>query len=46
MDIPSPVVLKTHARNYMEFNTCTFQTRDFVETINFEKLVLENAIEN
>lgn len=46
MDIPSPVVLKTHAKNFMEFNTCTFLPRDFVESINFDKFVLENAVEN
>ena len=45
MDIPSPVVLKTHEYNYMTFNTCTFLARDFVESVNFEKLVLENAAE-
>ena len=43
MDIPSPVVLKSHEKNYVEFNTCTFLARDFVESIYFEKLVLENA---
>ncbi len=45
LDIPSPVVLKTHAKNYTEFNTCSFLTRDFVEYVDFEKLVLENAQE-
>ena len=45
MDIPSPVVLKSHSKNFIEFNTCTFLKRDFVESINFEKLILENAKE-
>lgn len=43
MDIPAPVVLHTHEYNFMAFNTCTFLTRDFVEYVPFEKLVLENA---
>lgn len=43
MDIPSPVVLKTHENNFTYFNICTFLPRDFVESINFDKLVLENA---
>ena len=45
LDIPSPVVLKTHEYNYMTFNTCMFLERDFVESVNFEKLILENAAE-
>jgi len=45
MDIPSPVVLKSHEKNFVEFNTCTFLSRDFVESINFDKLTLENAKE-
>ncbi|MBQ9790445.1 MAG: hypothetical protein IJW24_02500 [Clostridia bacterium] len=45
MDIPSPVVLKTHVHNYTVFNTCLFLSRDFVESVSFEKLILENAQE-
>lgn len=43
LDIPTPVILKTHINNYIEFNTVTFIKRDFIESIDFEKLVLENA---
>lgn len=43
MDIPSPVVLNYHIENYINFNNCTFLSRDFVEGINFDKLVIEEA---
>ena len=45
MDEPSPVVLKTHENNFLNFNTCTFLSRDFVESVSFDKLVIENAKE-
>ena len=43
MDIPTPVLLKYHTNNYINFNNCIFTSRDFVETINFDKLILEEA---
>lgn len=44
-DIATPVVLAMHYDNFLQFNTTTFLPRDFVEVINFDKLILENAIE-
>ena len=44
-DEPAPVVLKTHENNFLNFNTCTFLPRDFVESVNFDKLIIENAKE-
>lgn len=43
MDIPCPVVLKYHTENFVNFTNCTFLPRDFVESINFDRLVLEDA---
>ena len=43
MDIPTPVLLKYHINNYVNFNNCIFTSRDFVESINFDKFVLEEA---
>ncbi len=43
LDIPTPVIIKTHLFNYAKYNTLRFRKGDFVEQINFEKLVLENA---
>ena len=45
VDEPTPVVLTSHENNFLNLNTCTFLSRDFVESINFDKLVIENAKE-
>ena len=43
LDIPTPVLIKTHLFNYAKYNNVKFKANDFVEKINFDKLVLENA---
>ena len=43
MDIPTPVVLEFHIKNYVEFNRCFFKPADFVESVSFDSLVLEEA---
>lgn len=43
MDIATPVVLKTHVQNLVTFNNVTFLPRDFVESVNFDKLTIEDA---
>ena len=42
-DYPTPIVLKSHIKNFNEFNITRFKASDFVEPIEFETLVLENA---
>ncbi|MBR2614781.1 MAG: hypothetical protein IKC71_04200 [Clostridia bacterium] len=42
LDIPTPVVIKTHIFNYAKYNFVRFTKDDFVEEIGFDKLVLEN----
>jgi len=42
LDIPTPVLIKTHLFNYAKYNNVRFNQSDFVETIAFDKLVLEN----
>ncbi len=44
LDIPTPVLIKTHLFNYAKYNTVRFTKDDFVEDIDFDKLVLENAL--
>jgi hypothetical protein len=44
LDIPTPVLIKTHLFNYAKYNNVRFKENDFVESIDFEKLVLENAL--
>ncbi len=43
LDIPTPVLIKTHLFNYAKYNNVRFKKDDFVENIDFDKLVLENA---
>ena len=43
LDIPTPVILKSHIKNYVDFNNSVFLARDFVESIDFEKFIIENA---
>lgn len=42
LDIPSPIVLKTHIKQFNTYGNTTFILRDWVENINFDKLVVEN----
>ena len=42
LDIPTPILLKTHIINYAKFRTVRFLPRDFAETPDFDKLVLDN----
>ena len=42
LDIPTPVLLKTHIFNYAKFRHVVFRPSDFMEAVPFHKLVLEN----
>lgn len=42
LDIATPILLKTHIFNYAKFRTVRFLPRDFAETPDFDKLVLDN----
>lgn len=42
LDVPTPVLIKTHLFNYAKYNVLRFNKDDFVESIDFDKLVLEN----
>lgn len=44
LDIPTPVLLKTHVFNYAKFNHVAFRAGDFIEEIAFDKLLLENIL--
>jgi len=45
LDIPTPVILKIHANHFEQFNIVRFKPSDFVESIDFDMFVLENANE-
>jgi hypothetical protein len=42
LDIPTPVLTKTHIFNFAKFNHVKFPARDFVETLGYDHLFLEN----
>ena len=44
LDIPTPVLIKTHLFNYAKYNVVKFTKDDFVENIDFDKLIFENAL--
>ena len=44
MDIPTPVLTKTHIFNFAKFNHVKFPTRDFVESLGYDYLFLENLL--
>ena len=43
LDIPTPVVLSSHLANFGAFHVVRFRDGDFVESVDFELLVLESA---
>jgi len=43
LDIPTPAILKTHINNYVDFNNAIFLPRDFIESIDFDSFIIENA---
>ncbi|MBQ8468317.1 MAG: hypothetical protein IJ542_01005 [Clostridia bacterium] len=46
LDLPTPIVLPAHIKHFIFYNNTTFKPRDFVESVNFEKLNLENFRQN
>ena len=43
LDVPTPVVLKRHESDFDAFRFVKFRPGDFVESVDFELLWLENA---
>lgn len=43
LDIPTPIILKTHIFNYAKFNFVQFKKSDFVESVDFDMLWIENG---
>lgn len=44
LDVPTPVIIKTHLFNYAKYNYVRFKPIDFVESVDFDKLIFENAL--
>jgi hypothetical protein len=45
LDIPTPVLLKTHIMQFAKFRHVKFIPRDFVDNVDFDKLWVENISE-
>jgi hypothetical protein len=45
LDIPTPVLLKTHIMQFAKFRHVKFIPRDFVDSVDFDKLWIENISE-
>lgn len=43
LDLPTPVVLSSHASSFTQFNIARFKPADFVEAVDFDELTLENC---
>ena len=43
LDIPTPVVINYHRENYEQFNFVKFKPDDFVDSVNFDYLLIENV---
>ena len=46
LDMPSPVILKSHVINYAKFNHLKFIPSDFLEEVDFDKFVIENIADS
>jgi hypothetical protein len=42
LDVPTPVLTKTHIFNFAKFNHVKFPARDFVESLGYDYLFLEH----
>lgn len=45
LDIPTPVLLKTHIMQFAKFHHVKFIPRDFVDGVSFDKFWIENISE-
>lgn len=43
-DISTPVVIAKHYENFCEFNHVKFLPRDFIDSVSFDSLIIENAL--
>lgn len=41
IDIPTPVILNKHVMDFNKFSMTVFKASDFVETIKFDKLIIQ-----
>lgn len=45
LDIPRPIILNKHFRQLNKFNHAVFKVDDFVESVDFDRFIVELAID-
>lgn len=43
LDIPTPIILKSHLYNFVHFNIVKFLPSEFVDDVDFDYFTLENS---
>lgn len=43
LKIPTPIITRTSAQFFFDFNSVRFKPSDFVESVDFDALVIENC---
>ncbi|MGN0772012.1 MAG: hypothetical protein ACI4MI_05460 [Christensenellales bacterium] len=43
LDLPTPIVLPTHYRNFVDFHNAKFRKDDFVESLDGDLLLVEDC---
>ncbi len=46
LDLPTPVILPMHIKHFAQYGSTYFKPRDFVESVNLDRLVIENIRKN
>lgn len=44
LDVPTPVLLKNHLFQFAKFRHVVFRPSDFMESVAFDRLILENIL--
>lgn len=45
LDVPNPVLLDHHFKNFVNFHNTKFKQDDFVETLDYDVLIVEDCKE-
>ncbi len=46
LDIPNPVILNHHFKNFINFHNTKFRQDDFVETLDYDMFIVEDCKED
>ena len=45
LDVPNPVLLQQHYKNFVNFHNTRFKDDDFIETLDYDMLIVEDCKE-